>query len=63
VWVQSLALLSVLRNQHCPKLLRRLQMQLGSGGVVTLAKALATAPIQPLAQELPYDTIKIKINK
>ena len=47
VW--SLALLSVLRIQHCHELWCRLQMQLGSH----IAVALATALIRPLAWEPP----------
>ena len=35
--VQSLASLSGLRIWHCHKLLRRSQMQLGSGGIVAAA--------------------------
>ena len=56
MWVQSLALLSVLRVQHCHKLWYRLQMQLGSCAAVTVVEAAAAAPIRPLAQERPCAT-------
>ena len=52
--VQSLALLSRLRIQHCYKLWCRSPMQLGSRTAVAVVKATAVAPIHLLAQELPY---------
>ena len=53
--VQSLALLSGLRIQHCHKRLR-LQMQLGSSIAIAMLWCAATAPIQPLAWEIPCAT-------
>ena len=63
-WVRSLISLSGLRMWHCHKLWHRLQMQLGSGIAMTVAKAAAAVLIHPLAQELPYDvgvTIKKEV--
>ena len=65
--VQSLALLSGLRTQHCPELWSRLQMQFGSCVAVALAyldlawlwrwhRPVATALIRPVAWEPPYAT-------
>ena len=47
-------LLQRVKDPALPPLLRRSQMPLGSGNAVALAQAASAAPIQPLAQELPY---------
>ena len=51
--VQSLALLSGLRILHCRELWCSSQTQLGSHAAVAVARPVATAPIWPLAWELP----------
>ena len=52
--VQSLALLSGLKIQHCHKLWYRLQIRLGSSVAVAVAQPAAAAPIPLQAQELLY---------
>ena len=53
--VQSLALLSGLRIQHCHELWCRSQMWLRSRVAVAVARRpAATAPIRPLAWEPPH---------
>ena len=52
--VRSLALLSGLRIWSCHELWCKSQMHLGSGVAVAWFRPAATAPIQPLAWELPY---------
>ena len=52
--VPSLALLSGLGIQHCCKLWHKSQMWLESSTTVAVVQASAAAPIQTLAQELPY---------
>ena len=54
--VRSLALLSRLRIQHCLKLWCRLQMWQRSQVLRLWRRPGATAPIPPLAGELPYGT-------
>ena len=52
--VQSLALLSGLRIQHCHELWCRSQTWLKSGIAVLWCRPAAVAPIRPLAWEPPY---------
>ena len=54
MWVRSLVLLSGRRIQPCHELWCRSKMRLGSGTAVALEQAVAIAPNQPLAWELPY---------
>ena len=54
MWVQSLALLSVLTIWHCRELWCRLQVWLGSGVAVAWLWLAVVAQIQPLAWEFPY---------
>ena len=54
MWVQSLALLRVLRIWHCCELLCRSQTWLRFGLLWLWHSLAAVAPIQPLAWELPY---------
>ena len=63
--LQSLALLSELRIQHCRELWYRSQTQFKSGTLLwPWHRPAAAAPIQPLAQELPYATgAALKKNK
>ena len=63
--VQSLALLSGLRIQHCHELWCRSQTWLKSGIAVLWCRPAAVAPIRPLAWEPPYAvgvTLKRKKN-
>ena len=62
MWVRSLASLNGWRIQHCHKLWCKSQTQLGSCIAVVVARLAATAPIGPLAWELPY-TVSIALNK
>ena len=66
-WVPSLALLSGLTIRCCQELWARLKMQLGSSVAVAVAVGpAATAPIGPLAWELPYamgPALKKRLNK
>ena len=59
MWVGSLALLSGLRIWHClqaaTKVTDAAQMQFA----VTVAQAPDAALIRPLAQELPYATLRL----
>ena len=52
--VQSLASLSGLRIWHCHGLWQRSKIQLGSCIAVVWYSVAATAPVGPLAWELPY---------
>ena len=57
-WVKDMVLilasLSGLRIWCCHELWYRLQARLRSGVTVAVVRAVATAPIQPLAWESPY---------
>ena len=48
-----------LRILCCHKLHRRSQMRVKSGVAVDVTQACATAPVQPLAWELPYATVQL----
>ena len=54
MWVRSLAPLCGLSIQHCCEVQHRWQRWLGSDIAVAVVKAAATAPIRPLAWELPH---------
>ena len=58
MWIQSLALLSGLRIQHCRELWCRLQTEIGSQVAVLWLWCwpATTAPFRPLAWEPPYAT-------
>ena len=56
MYVGSLDLLSELRIQSCCKPQHRLQMQLGCSVAIAVVQATTAAPVQSLAQELPYAT-------
>ena len=55
--VPSLASLSGLRSRHCHELWHRSQRWLRSHVAVAVAQPAPTAPIQPLAWELPYAVV------